>query len=159
MRAEGWCRDPYGIHGDRWYSDGQPTSLVRDGGIESRDAPPAGEPPAAPVPLNLTSSDASEMERADEAWVGFFEPDLADQKQARGPWWLAATRFRHGLVPAVLCFGQGVSYLILSLIPPHDATMRVFGVGFLALGAWAAVPAVIVRRRGRNRWRGGRAAP
>jgi hypothetical protein len=35
MQPEGWYLDPYGIHRDRWYSDGQPTSLVRDDGIES----------------------------------------------------------------------------------------------------------------------------
>jgi hypothetical protein len=28
--AEGWYRDPYGIHQDRWFSAGTPTSLVRD---------------------------------------------------------------------------------------------------------------------------------
>jgi hypothetical protein len=67
MRAQGWCRDPYGIHGERWYSDGEPTSLVRDGGVESRDAPPPGEPSAPPVPLNPTPTDASDMMRADQS--------------------------------------------------------------------------------------------
>jgi len=38
--AEGWYRDPYGIHEDRWMSDGSPTKLVRDGGAESYDPPP-----------------------------------------------------------------------------------------------------------------------
>jgi hypothetical protein len=44
-RAQGWYLDPYGIHGQRWISDGHPTVLVRDQGLESRDEPPAGEPP------------------------------------------------------------------------------------------------------------------
>lgn len=39
-RAEGWYRDPFQVHSDRWFSDGQPTSLVRDGGIESHDPAP-----------------------------------------------------------------------------------------------------------------------
>jgi hypothetical protein len=45
MRAQGWYRDPYRRHGERWISDGRPTSLVRDHGAESFDAPPPGEPP------------------------------------------------------------------------------------------------------------------
>jgi hypothetical protein len=44
VRAQGWYRDPYLLHGERWISDGQPTPLVRDQGIESREAPPPGEP-------------------------------------------------------------------------------------------------------------------
>jgi hypothetical protein len=40
MESEGWYRDPYGVHDDRWFSDGHPTDLVRDGGTEAYDAPP-----------------------------------------------------------------------------------------------------------------------
>jgi hypothetical protein len=49
--AEGWCRDPYLVHDDRWYSDGQPTKLVRDGGAESYDPPPPGPPKTELVKL------------------------------------------------------------------------------------------------------------
>ena len=52
MRAEGWYHDPYGIHDDRWISDGHPTNLVRDKGVESRDAPPPEERRLALVPAN-----------------------------------------------------------------------------------------------------------
>ena len=41
MKAEGWYRDPYKVHTDRWFSYGEPTSLVRDGAIESDDPPPS----------------------------------------------------------------------------------------------------------------------
>jgi hypothetical protein len=51
--AEGWCRDPYLAHEDRWYSDGQPTKLVRDGGVESYDPPPEGSPEGELVQLPL----------------------------------------------------------------------------------------------------------
>jgi hypothetical protein len=44
-RVEGWYLDPYGIHEARWFSDGTPTLLVRDGQREAHDAPPDGEPP------------------------------------------------------------------------------------------------------------------
>jgi hypothetical protein len=50
VKAQGWRRDPFGVHGDRWFSEGQPTSLVRDRGAESYDKPPPGEPPGPPVP-------------------------------------------------------------------------------------------------------------
>jgi hypothetical protein len=60
---QGWCPDPFGQHEQRYFSLGRPTKLVRDGGAESYDEPPAGtyqapsrtyEPPAGtyevPVP-------------------------------------------------------------------------------------------------------------
>jgi hypothetical protein len=38
--AEGWFIDPFGRHEQRWISDGRPTTLVRDGGVEGHDDPP-----------------------------------------------------------------------------------------------------------------------
>ena len=40
MSAEGWFKDPYRIHEARWFSDGTPTPLVKDGDQESSDPPP-----------------------------------------------------------------------------------------------------------------------
>lgn len=48
MKAQGWYQDPFQVHELRWFSDGAPTSLVRDGGVEADDAPPA---PAYAGPL------------------------------------------------------------------------------------------------------------
>jgi hypothetical protein len=48
MRAQGWQRDPYGRHDERWVSGGEPTRLVRDQGTESYDEPPPGPPPLIP---------------------------------------------------------------------------------------------------------------
>jgi hypothetical protein len=45
VRAQGWYRDPYGRHGERWVSGGRPTTLVRDGDAESYDPPGAEESP------------------------------------------------------------------------------------------------------------------
>jgi hypothetical protein len=55
MLAEGWHRDPFAIHDDRWICDGQPTSLVRDHGAQSCDEPPPGEPPGPLVPSDPAS--------------------------------------------------------------------------------------------------------
>src|SRR5215471_9350517 len=67
VKAQGWYRDPYGVHEDRYFSDGQPTNLVRDQGVESRD-----EPPPRNLPLPLVSvaenedDNGSDLLRADE---------------------------------------------------------------------------------------------
>ena len=45
---EGWHADPFGRHEARWMSDGTPTELVRDGDVESYDAPPDEEPSPTP---------------------------------------------------------------------------------------------------------------
>ena len=49
-QAEGWYRDPFAIHEDRWMSQGRPTKLVRDGGAEAYDPPPDLPLPAELVP-------------------------------------------------------------------------------------------------------------
>ena len=38
--AQNWCPDPFGLHEARWFSNGIPTALVRDAGVESQDLPP-----------------------------------------------------------------------------------------------------------------------
>jgi len=50
--AEGWYRDPFGIHEDRWMSQGRPTKLVRDAGTEAYDPPPDLPLPAELVPVD-----------------------------------------------------------------------------------------------------------
>jgi hypothetical protein len=66
--AEGWYRDPFGKHEGRWFSDGTPTALVRDGGSEAHDPPP-DEPVTGPL-LELgsnTPADGRDLLRADQA--------------------------------------------------------------------------------------------
>ena len=71
MRAEGWYQDPYGLHTDRWFSDGQPTDLVRDGKVESRDAPPSA-PFSGPLveSVEVPLEEGLDLRRADEAEGG-----------------------------------------------------------------------------------------
>ena len=61
-RAEGWYTDPYGRHEARWMSDGTPTELVRDLGVESYDAPPDEEPSQTP---ELVAELVAEEEQAE----------------------------------------------------------------------------------------------
>jgi hypothetical protein len=68
--AEGWYRDPYGVHEDRWMSQGVPTMLVRDNGRESDDPPPDRPLPDADlVPADQGAGDqanGSDLRRADD---------------------------------------------------------------------------------------------
>ena len=71
MDAEGWYRDPYGLHSDRWFSVGRPTALVRDAGVESQDEPPPGEIPGPLVEIQAElATDGSDLKRADAATSG-----------------------------------------------------------------------------------------
>jgi hypothetical protein len=66
--AEGWYKDPYGKHDDRWFSGGEPTSLVRDGRVESHDPPPDAPLPATLVPSETNQeTDGDDLRRADDA--------------------------------------------------------------------------------------------
>jgi len=64
----GWCYDPYGVHEQRWFSDGTPTRLVRDGGIVSNDPPPPTKPCVSVIPVTYPDrTDGSDLRRADDA--------------------------------------------------------------------------------------------
>src|SRR6516164_4832199 len=84
---EGWYTDPYGRHEARWYSDGRPTKLVRDGTVEGYEEPP-GQPPAQPplpVPDRLVRKNAlhhgEDLRRADAAERDdYHDPDRTSDK-------------------------------------------------------------------------------
>jgi hypothetical protein len=68
MKAEGWYVDPFGTHGERWFSDGTPTSLVRDDDVESNDPPPSDE----------VSQPLVRLEREGQSIDGPDSPDVED---------------------------------------------------------------------------------
>jgi hypothetical protein len=71
MKAQGWYHDPYLIHEDRYFSDGQPTKLVRDSGAESYDSPPPGPPKAELAAVRPNPAhDGDDLRRADDHGVG-----------------------------------------------------------------------------------------
>jgi hypothetical protein len=69
--AQGWYRDPYGLHEDRYFSQGLPTKLVRDGEHESYEPPPDQPlPEAGLVPAEQPggeAADGSDLLRAGQA--------------------------------------------------------------------------------------------
>ena len=71
MNAEGWYLDPFELHEARWFSDGVPTALVHDGGVEGHDAPPEAVVTASPdaVP-EVPAEDGDDLRR-----VGDEDPD------------------------------------------------------------------------------------
>lgn len=85
MEAEGWYKDPFGLHEARWFSDGRPTALVRDGGAEATDPPPDTPLTGPPVPVDVTpGTDGEDLRRADEAERSdqIFDPNAT----AEGAW-------------------------------------------------------------------------
>ena len=74
----GWFRDPYARHEDRYFSEGRPTQLVRDGGLEAVDPPPDLPFPVPPVPAlspagvspDEAPPAAAGLRRADDAQRG-----------------------------------------------------------------------------------------
>jgi hypothetical protein len=80
VKAQGWYRDPYGVHEDRYFSDGQPTKLVRDGSAEGYDPPPPGPPEIELVEVELSQPGAgNDLRRADDHSAG---PSVYDKKAA-----------------------------------------------------------------------------
>jgi len=67
--AQGWYRDPYREHQDRYFSEGRPTRLVRDDRHESYDPPPDLPVPGPLVPPADAggSSGPTDLRRADDA--------------------------------------------------------------------------------------------
>jgi hypothetical protein len=51
MEVDGWHSDPFGVHEERLFRDGEPTPLVRDGGIGSYHEPTASRARAVEVSL------------------------------------------------------------------------------------------------------------
>jgi hypothetical protein len=80
VKAQGWYRDPCGVHQDRYFSDGQPTKLVRDCGAESYDPPPPRPPEVELVEVRQSPpTDGSDLRRADDSST---RPAVYDKRAA-----------------------------------------------------------------------------
>jgi hypothetical protein len=93
MAEEGWYHDPYGLHEARWISDGAPTALVRDNGVESDDDPPTTPFVRALEPFEGTAKgNGGDLRRADDAERIGFDPRTTvrtafDAMERKGPRW------------------------------------------------------------------------
>jgi hypothetical protein len=94
--AEGWYRDPYDVHEERWISSGKPTSVVRDGKNEGQDDPPDRQPTRPYVlmlPDPASSAGSRDLLRADDAErqpspdLGFYS-EVAMDASIAGPTFL-----------------------------------------------------------------------
>jgi len=79
MQAQGWYRDPYLVHEDRYFSAGRPTKLVRDNRIEQYDPPPAGPPKTDLVDVRpVQQTYGGDLRRADDPSAGAaYDPKAA----------------------------------------------------------------------------------
>ena len=79
--AQGWYRDPFELHQDRYFSAGEPTKLVRDGDRESYDPSPNRPVPEgdliAAEPVGGDTQDGSDQRRADDASSEPYDPAKA----------------------------------------------------------------------------------
>jgi hypothetical protein len=74
MEAEGWYRDPFGAHADRWFSAGRPTALVRDGEVEAQDPPPESTYTGVLVDIKPAEPpNPDDLKRADDVESGVFD--------------------------------------------------------------------------------------
>ena len=55
---QGWSSDPFGRFDERYFSQGVPTSLVRNGSAESHDSTRSTDPELAPAPATTLSPPA-----------------------------------------------------------------------------------------------------
>jgi len=86
VNEEGWYKDPYGRHESRWISDGTPTALVRDAGIELQDPPPD-----KPITVEMERvaeatlvGGANDLKRADDAESQEFDPQAMTDAAEEG---------------------------------------------------------------------------
>jgi hypothetical protein len=83
--AIGWYVDPWGIHGERWFSEGRPTGLVRDGRVVHHGQhPPPGEIPGPLIPTSTPGpAGGADLRRADDAQNGAILGDPAREERRR----------------------------------------------------------------------------
>jgi len=150
---QGWFVDPFGSHEQRWFSQGAPTALVRDGRTETQDPPPEGvvDGPlirAVPLPPRRTGvehvpaggdrpgepAESSTAGRADpgprphpgaSSTPFRARPVPSTPKRVVGPRWVA---FGFAVVWSLLLIGLLVSATTTTRLPDgHTHTQSVVG--------------------------------
>ncbi len=137
---QGWYVDPFAVHDQRWFSQGRPTDLVRDGGAETQDPPPDGpvpetlvRPPAAPGPAH-PSVDRRRADGSDAA-------DPQDQFDFFGNQALPGTV---GMAPAAPLGGPMMNGGGGLVIDPTDLGDAVVAPGVQLRHRWFALGGAVV---------------
>ena len=126
MRVQGWYPDPYERHDERWFSDGKPTRLVRDRGIESYDEPPL-ELPRGPLPPDPPARDEPEQQLFAPGNAG--QDGSSAEPQGTGP-----EQNRDHFVPGMASYDEPPRHRRTGLV-----TMALISVASVAVaGAFAA---------------------
>jgi hypothetical protein len=137
LPPQGWFVDPFGAHEQRWFSQGRPTALVRDGRADTQDPPPDGPVPqplvrAALAPAPGRPSD--DQLRADGT-------DAAEPEDQFGDPALPGTV---GMAPVAPLFGAPMSGAGDVLIDPMDLPGTKVAPGSQLLHRWVALGGAVV---------------
>jgi hypothetical protein len=123
---EGWHADPYGRHEARWMSQGTPTSLVRDRGIESSD--PVEDMPFGRTPVAVGTEGVhggSDLRRSDDA----NRQPLPDIDRYKTMAFDTMARPARWPVPGVAADYDS----------PKESNRRFLGLGLVVLGVFAMI--------------------
>jgi hypothetical protein len=111
-KLQGWHADPFGVHEQRYFSAGTPTKLVRDGGAESYDEPPADEwSPADVAVVASTASATPAPARAGQPDSGYRDA-VSPGRNPMGRSGLPATRRRAGLLYSTVALVAVVAVVV-----------------------------------------------
>ena len=92
--AEGWYEDPFALHEQRWFSAGHPSSLVKDGRVESKDPPPSevfGGPLVEIVNSSVDGGDGSDQRRVGDRMGDPYDPGKASDAAFDASTWFPIT--------------------------------------------------------------------
>ena len=127
---QGWQRDPFGQHEQRYFSQGQPTRLVRDGAVESYHDLPTSHPPSpgnyqpAPGPPREAPIHQSEPEDVNRrAGAGMLAEGSAPVASGADPtrrWWSSRAGFIFGAASVVVV----VLATVLLLASAHQPALK-----------------------------------
>ena len=129
MQPQGWYRDPYRKHDDRWFSDGQPTTLVRDQGRESYDEPPQDRPPQdrmLPSPCGRPAGQQvppAREGRAGQSWTVWLPGMLTLAAWGVFFWWAPFVVIVAVPVIALLAVGVKIPEWRLAIVEPEARAM------------------------------------
>ncbi len=131
---QGWFVDPFGAHDARWFSQGTPTALVRDGRTESQDRPP-DQPfdlplvPARAAPATgPVTPPSDDVRRAGEQ----ARDDLVPGSQL--DFFGNPSDLDVGVTPAMAQAGQGGAVFSIPLRTPPPTPRRLVAYRWVALG-------------------------